>query len=114
MTEPERRRADRHPVDLPGTLFLTDSRRVEVQIKNIGELGALVQVGDLEEPVFEGERAVLEHPLYVDGAVSSEIRRTPAAIVRVDLEFLEDGVTRELAVYFDGGAAPDGYEAGDG
>lgn len=112
MGSPERRRAERHAVDLPGELFLVDGRRVEVRIKNLGTLGALVQVGDLEEPVFEAERAVLEHPTIDEtGTVGEALVRSACSVVRVDLEFLDEGVMRELALHFDGGVPPAGYEA---
>ena len=108
MTNPERRRADRHPVDYAGVLFLAGGQRVEVRIKNLGQMGALVQVSDLEQRVQEGDRAVLDHPVLGDG---TERRVTAGAIVRVELDFEGDGVNRELAVYFDGGPTPEGYVA---
>lgn len=111
MVEPERRRSERHPVDIPGQLFLSEGRSVSVRIKNIGPLGALVQIADLEEPVLEGERAVLEHPeAGGEPAQTDTLVRTPCAVVRVELGFEAEGISRELAVYFDGGARPDGYE----
>lgn len=111
MSGSERRRAERHPVDISGRLFLSDGRSVDVQIKNLGTLGALVQIGDLEEAVFEGERAVLDHPRLTDGNEPTEEHvRTAGRIVRVELEFLEEGVTRQLAMHFDGGEPPDGYD----
>ena len=107
MNGSERRRADRKPVELAGTLYLAGGRAVPVRIKNLGQMGALVQIPDLEEPVREGDRAVLDHPL-----VDADGRRTSAcAVVRVELDFEGEGVNRELAVYFDGGLPPDGYEA---
>ncbi len=111
MSTEERRRSIRRPVDLAGVMFLSNSRIVEVRIKNLGGLGALVQVGDLEEPVFEGERMVLEHPVVGDDGEPGDAVRSVGAIVRVELEFLNEGVARQLAVYFDGGAPPEGYEA---
>lgn len=109
MTTPERRRSERTPVDIPGTLYLSDGRTVRVRIQNVGELGALVQITDLEEPVLEGERAVLQHPVTVEGVVHhGEMVHTACAVVRVELDFEEQGICRELAVYFDGGAKPDG------
>lgn len=111
MSGSERRQSDRHPVDLPGELHLSDGRCVPVRIKNVGELGALVQIRDLEEAVLEGERAVLVHPVAVEGDVRpDEIVRTACAVVRVELDFQERGITRELAVFFDGGIPPEGYE----
>ncbi len=110
MSTDERRRAIRRPVDMAGVMFLSNGRIVEVRIKNVGGLGALVQIGDLEEPVFEGERAVLEHPVIgADGEQAESVRST-GSIVRVELEFLNEGVARQLAMYFDGGAVPEGYE----
>jgi hypothetical protein len=99
-------------VDLPGELFLSEGRSVAVRIKDIGELGALVLITNLEEPVLEGERAVLEHPIAVEGVVHpDEVRRTPCAVVRVELDFEESGICRTLAVYFDGGMPPEGCGA---
>lgn len=107
MSNSERRRAIRHPVDYAGTLYLTRGRSVHVRIKNLGDLGALLQISDLETSVEAGDRAVLDHPM-VDVA---ELRRaTAGSVVRVDLDFEGDGVNRELALYFDGGDAPEGYE----
>lgn len=98
-------------MDAPGVLFLSQERRVEVRIRNMGVLGALVAIADLEEPVFEGERAVLEHPRYESGLLTDEIIRSSGCVVRVELDFEESGVERQLAVYFDGGSPPDGYMA---
>lgn len=117
MTIPERRREERRPIDLPGELFLSHGRCIPVRIVNLGRLGALISVADLEEAVLEGERVVLGHPvLQEDGSLQeeggeggSDVTRTPASVVRVELEFSDDGVARHLAVYFDGGATPDGY-----
>lgn len=112
MGTSERRRAARHPVDIPGELFLSDGRRVPVRIKNLGRLGALLQITDLEEAVLEGERAVLDHPQVDEQEHAIEDRaRTPCAIVRVELDFEVEGICRELAVYFDSGPRPDGYVA---
>lgn len=112
----DRRRADRLPVDLEGALFLEEGKRVSVRIRNMGAMGALVQIGDLEAQVLEGSRAVLEHPVFVADATPEDLAaaervRTACAIVRVELDFQDEGVKRELAVYFDGGAAPEGYAA---
>ena len=110
MCSSERRRAERHPVDIPGELFLSDARRVPVRIKNLGRLGALVRITDLEEPVLEGERAVLDHPVVDEQEHATEDRaRTACAVVRVELDFEVDGIRRELAVFFDDGAMPEGY-----
>ena len=96
----ERRRADRMPVDAPGVLELSAGRRVEVRILNVGPLGALVQAADLEEAVVEDERAVL---VYQDEG--AEVR-TAGRVVRVELEFQNEGVLRQLAIHFDGGDPP--------
>ena len=111
----ERRRAERLPVDLPGELFLSEGRRVAVRIRNMGGMGAPVQITNLEQPVLEGERAVLDHPVLGDDASPEALAAAPrtrsaCAVVRVELDFEERGIMRELAVYFDGGAEPDGYE----
>jgi hypothetical protein len=111
MEGSERRRAERHPVDLAGVLHLSQGRRVPVRIANIGPLGALLRVTDLEEPIFEGERAVLDHPAIIDGMAQERRARTRGSVVRVEMDFAEDGVSRQLAVYFDGGPLPEGYEA---
>ncbi len=114
MVSPEddddRRKAERHGVDVPGRLFLGQTREIKVRVRNIGTLGALLQIADLEEPVFEGERAVLEHPRFSDGRVQELATCSVCRIVRVELEFEEAGVARQLAVYFDGGATPEGLE----
>jgi hypothetical protein len=106
----DRRRAERHGVDVPGRLFLGQTRQIKVRVRNIGTLGALLQIADLEEPVFEGERAVLEHPRFASGRVEQRATCSVCRIVRVELEFEEAGVARQLAVYFDGGAAPEGVK----
>ncbi len=113
----ERRSSERLPVDLPGELFLSAGRRVAVRIQNIGRLGALVQITDLEDAVLEGERAVLDHPV-LDDETAADLSKlldgkralTPCAVVRVALDFEATGIHRELAVHFDGGPGPDGYE----
>lgn len=101
----ERRRAERHAVDAPGRLFLSEGRVVPVHIRDLGELGALVQLADLEEAVLEGERTVLEHPR--PGAAG--VTRRAGSVVRVELEFREMGILRQLAVFFDAGPPPEGY-----
>ena len=124
MTGQERRRAGRHDVDLRGELYLSAGRCIPVRIVNLGQLGALIQIADLEEAVLEGERVVLGHPLLrepeppaVDDGetgepvIAEETGRTPGSVVRVDLEFSSSGVSRHLAIYFDGGAAPEGCTA---
>ena len=110
-TKPERRRAERHPVDIPGQLFLSGGRRVAVRIQNLGEMGALLAMSDLEEIVEEGDRAVLEHPILKDGRATRKNARTAGSVVRVALEFEESGVARYLAVFFDGGGVPAGYRS---
>lgn len=110
----ERRRADRHPVDVGGTLFLSEGRVVPVRIKNIGPLGVMLQVSDLEEPVLEGERAVVDHPVSQEGETPTDASprtKSVGIVVRVELEFDADGIMRQLAVYFDGGTPPSGYTA---
>lgn len=112
----ERRRADRLPVDLPGELFLSRGRCVSVRIRNMGGMGALVQIADLETSVTEGERAVLEHPVVgtdptPENLALADRTRSACAVVRVELDFEVEGVKRELAVFFDGGAPPEGYVA---
>jgi hypothetical protein len=111
MEGPERRRAERLPVDMAGDVILSEGRKVAVQIVNIGPLGALLKVVDLEEAVFEGERAVLDHPAIVDGKPQHKRARTRGAVVRVEMDFAEEGVSRHLAMYFDGGPLPEGYSA---
>jgi hypothetical protein len=109
MTVPERRRAERHAVDAPGTLFLSEGRRVGVRIADLGELGALLSLTDLEDPVLEGERALLEHPDV--GAGAGAVKRTPGRVVRVELDFEPEGVVRRVALFFDGGGPPIGASA---
>jgi hypothetical protein len=104
----ERRRAERHAVDFPAEVLLAGDRRVRVRVVNIGALGALCEASDLEEAVIEGERAVLDHPVVVDGRPSRKRARTVGSVVRVDLEFTEGSVCRHLAIYFDGGPPPEG------
>lgn len=118
MSGEERRRAARQAVDLPGELFLSEGRHVAVRILNLGPLGALVLVTDLETGIQEGERVVLGHPIVGEpdegdpDVRSDRTVRTPGAVVRVDLEFSgRTGVSRNLAVYFDGGGRPDGCAA---
>jgi len=118
MTGEERRRAGRQAVDLPGELFLSQGRHVPVRILNLGPLGALILVTDLETGILEGERVVLGHPIVGQPDEGDpEVRpdrtvRTAGAVVRVDLEFSgRTGVSRHLAVYFDGGGKPEGCTA---
>lgn len=109
MNGAERRRVERHAVDLPGGLHLSEGRCIPIRIVNLGELGALVSMTDLEEAVFEGERVVLEHPVMEEGEPTATIAHTAGRVVRVDLELSDLGVARHLAVFFDGGAPPSGY-----
>lgn len=109
MNSPERRRAERHAVDLAGELFLSDARAIPVRIVNLGTLGALLQIVDLESAVLEGERVVLAHPVL--GEPEAAPARSAGSVVRVDLEFSSSGVSRHLAIYFDGGAPPEGCTA---
>jgi hypothetical protein len=111
MIVPERRKADRHTVDMPGELFLSRGRCIPVRIVNLGALGALIQVSDLEVAVLEGERVVLGHPAVGDESAPDETTRSAGSVVRVDLEFAETGVSRHVAVFFDGGAPPEGCTA---
>jgi hypothetical protein len=108
MTVPERRRAERHAVDTPGTLFLSEGRQVAVRIADLGELGALLSVADLEDAVLEGERALLEHPAVSEGHANRQTKRTPGRVVRVELDFAPEGVVRRIALFFDGGGPPPG------
>ena len=112
MTGAERRRAERHPVDAPGMLYLSDARRVEVRIADLGELGALLAITDLEDPVIEGERALLEHPTLEEGHPGGHRVRTAGRVVRVELDLEASGVVRRLALFFDGGGPPEGLDVG--
>lgn len=106
MTD-ERRRAPRYALDVPAELFLSGGRRISVRIVNIGQKGALVQIADLEVAVLEGERAMLEHPLLdAEGHAAAETAKTAGAVVRVELDFADAGVSRHMAMFFDGGAGP--------
>ena len=104
----ERRRAERVAVEVPARLWLGEGRCVDVVIRNVGVLGALLTMTDLEESVHEGERALLEHPRIVDGKAQKAVVRTPAAVVRVELDVERAGVVRQVALYFDGGPRPVG------
>jgi hypothetical protein len=107
-----RRRSERTPTSIPARLHLAHGRDADVTISNVGELGALVTLYDLEVEVREGERALLEHPPLLDGHAGKGVVRTPAAVVRVDLDLTTDasgpasGVVRHVALYFDGGPKP--------
>ncbi len=104
----ERRRAERIPVQIPARLFLAGGREVVCTIRNVGELGVLLSIADLETDVKEGERALLEHPRLVDGHPKRQTVRTSGAVVRVELDMEKTGVLRHVALYFDGGPSPDG------
>jgi len=106
----ERRRVPRFDVTAPARLLLAGGRSAPVILRNVGELGALVSIGDLELAISAGERALLEHPAFVDGHATERRLRTPAFVVRVDLDLdLEgDRLDRQVALHFDGGALPEG------
>jgi len=105
----ERRRAERVPVRIPARLLLAGGRDTPAIIENIGELGVLLDVADLEVDIAEGERALLEHPRIVDGKASGKIPvRTAGSIVRVQLDLDTGAVVRRVALYFDGGPKPVG------
>jgi hypothetical protein len=107
----ERRRAARHPVDVRARLLLEGGREAPVIVRNIGEMGALLSVPDLEVEVVEGERGLLEHPKMLDGKPQRATVRTAGAIVRVELDMDAGGILRQVAMYFDGGPAPKGAAA---
>lgn len=101
-------------MDLPGELRLAGDRHLVVRVVNVGELGALVAITDLEDAVLEGERALLVCQVLEDGRITDDRIATPGAIVRADLEFQESGVSRHVAIYFDGGGVPPGVSPPDG
>ncbi len=89
--------------------MLAGGRQVEVRIRNIGLLGALCEIDDLEEPVLEGERASLSHPELVGeqpGPADGPMVRTAGQVVRVELELAPEGILRHVAIQFDGGGMP--------
>jgi hypothetical protein len=104
----ERRRAPRFDVTAGGRLHLAGGRSAEAVLRNVGELGALISLEDLEVEVREGERALLEHPVFLDGRLTDRRARTPAAVVRVELDLEGEGVSRQVALHFDGGPRPEG------
>lgn len=112
MSGPERRRAERHAIDAHGTLTLEGGRKVAVTIADLGELGALLTVDELEDAVIEGERALLDHPVLESGRPGRRRAQTAGRVVRVELDFEPSGVVRRVALFFDGGAAPQGAPAG--
>jgi hypothetical protein len=103
----ERRRAERLPVSIPARLLLSGGRETSCVIRNVGELGVLIAVTDLETEIHEGERALLEHPRIVDGNARKQVVRTPGAVVRVELDMEKAAVVRQVALYFDGGPSPE-------
>jgi hypothetical protein len=107
----ERRRAPRFDVTAPGRLHLAGGRSADVVLRNVGELGALVSIEDLELTIAEGERALLEHPAFLDGRITDRHVRTAAAVVRVELDLDGEGVARQVALHFDGGPRPEGLGA---
>lgn len=106
MSVPERRRAERHAIDTSGLLILAEGRQVPVTIADLGEMGALLTMTELEDAVLEGERAFLEHPVLRDGRATARKGRTAGRIVRVELDFEPEGIVRRVAVFFDGGGGP--------
>ena len=104
----ERRRSERTPVDIPARLLLAGGREAEARILNLGELGVLLSVSDLETEIREGERALLEHPRIVDGKAKGANVKTPGAVVRVELDVDPKAIVRQVAIYFDGGPKPAG------
>ena len=104
--EDDRRRAKRHPVEVPARLVLHDGVETEVVIRNIGDRGALVSMSDLEVPVREGDRAVLEHTEFREGRFGSRRVRRGGSVVRVDMELANQAVQRQLAIFFDEGPDP--------
>ena len=108
----DRRRTERVAVQIPARLLLAGGREASVTIRNVGELGMLVSMTDLELEIHEGERALLEHPRLTDakptkGPDKGKVR-TPASVVRVELDFDPGAITREVALFFDGGPRPAG------
>jgi hypothetical protein len=104
--EDDRRRSKRHPVEIPARLVLDDGVETDVVIRNIGDLGALVSIADLEVTIHEGDRAILEHPEYIGGKVGRKKLRRAGSVVRVDMELVARSVLRQLAIFFDQGPAP--------
>ena len=104
----ERRRAERVPVDIPARLLLAGGRQAEARIRNLGELGVLLSISDLEFEIHEGERALLEHPRILDATARGPKVMTPGAIVRVELDMEPGSIVRQIALYFDGGPKPVG------
>lgn len=106
MSIPDRRRAERHAINATGTLSLAGGRQVQVTIADLGELGALLSIHELEDAVLEGERALLDHPLLQEGRLSARRALTGGRVVRVELDFEPEGIVRRVALFFDGGGGP--------
>jgi hypothetical protein len=104
--EDDRRRSRRHPVEVPARLELDDGVEADVVIRNIGELGALVSMADLEISVAEGDRVIIEHPEWNAGKFGTKKVRRTGSVVRVDMELAQSAVLRQLAIFFDGGPSP--------
>jgi hypothetical protein len=104
--EDDRRRARRHTVEVPARLLLDDGVEADVVIRNIGDRGALVSMTDLEVPIREGDRAVLEHTEFHDGKFGGRQVRRGGAVVRVEMELGQQSVVRQLAIFFDEGPDP--------
>ena len=107
MSASERRRAERHAVDVEGVLVLSAGLQVPVTIADLGEMGALLTMTELEDAVLEGERAILKHPMLSDGRLSKRKAETAGRVVRVELDFEPEGIVRRVALFFDGGGGPD-------
>ena len=105
----ERRRKDRMPVDLPGTLYMTGGRNISARLVNVGGNGVLVRLQDFEHAVEENERVLVEHPGYRGDMPHPDepSAKTPGVVVRVEVDFSESGITRHVAIHFDGGPAPE-------
>jgi hypothetical protein len=104
----DRRRASRIPTQIPARLFVAGGRHADVVISNVGELGVLLTLSDLELQLREGERALLEHPRIVDGVPEGGHMRSAASVVRVDLDLDSGAVVRPVALFFDEGPRPAG------
>lgn len=105
----ERRRAERISTAIPARLLLQGGGSVEGVIRNVGELGVLMALTDLEHEIREGQRVLLEHPRIVDGVPQGgPPARSAAAVVRVDLDLEPGAIVRHVALYFDGGPRPSG------
>jgi hypothetical protein len=102
----DRRRSERHPVEVPAKLVLDDGVVADVVVRNLGDLGALVSTSDLEVAVREGDRALLELMEFRDGHFGDHVVRRAGSVVRVEMELGERAVLRQLAIFFDGGADP--------